>query len=247
MARARKTWTEKLAEAKVKLPEPRLHHCEKTGQQFQVPAAADVEQLARGVPRGKLTTMKQMTDTLQARHGGDFCCPLVTGIVMWLVANAADEAEQLGKARVVPWWRVLKTDGKLNPKYPGKGQLQRERLEAEGHRVTAKGKHLVVEDFAKALVGSAPAPKAKAAAEMERKVLHRGDFGLCLLLPKTEWKHLPDCGPARVAVDGTVRRVTVQIEPCNCQGDGWHEHRFLSLPASTGAKAGDRVKVRFGA
>ncbi len=246
MARARKTWTEKLADAKMKLPAPRLRPCEKTGQQLMIPAAVDVEQLARSVPRGKLMTMKQMTDTLHARHGGDFCCPLVTGIVMWIVANAADEAEQLGKARVVPWWRVLKTDGKLNPKYPGKGELQRAKLEAEGHRVVAKGKHLVVEDFAQALVGEKPAPKSKAAAEVERKVLQRDDFGLCLLLPKTVWSHLPASGPARVTVDGTVRRVTVQTEQRNCQGDGWHEHRFLSLPASAKVKPGARVRVRFG-
>ena len=41
---------------------------------------------------------------------------------------------------MVPWWRVLKTSGELNPKYPGEGAVQRAKLEAEGHCVEAKGK-----------------------------------------------------------------------------------------------------------
>ena len=36
--------------------------------------------------------------------------------------------------------RTLKAGGELNPKYPGGVQAQRQRLEAEGHTVAARGR-----------------------------------------------------------------------------------------------------------
>ncbi len=41
---------------------------------------------------------------------------------------------------MTPWWRVLKSDGTLNPKMPGGVAEQKKRLQAEGHKVVAKGK-----------------------------------------------------------------------------------------------------------
>jgi len=84
---------------------------------------------------------------------------------------------------------------------------------------------------------------AKAGNGIARKVLERDDFGLCVLVPKTEWSRLPDSGPARVHVDGKMRQVTVQVEKCNCRGTGWHQHRFLSLPRTAGARANQRVTI----
>ena len=40
----------------------------------------------------------------------------------------------------------------MNAKYPGGVAKLRKLLEAEGHRVVARGKHLVVDDFEKSLV-----------------------------------------------------------------------------------------------
>jgi len=144
MARTRKTWQQKLDEAKAKHPAPRLFFCEKSQQQLLIPAAVEVEQLVRGVRRGRFLTISQITERLRDTHAADQCCPLVTGIFLWLLAHAADEAERAGAARVVPWWRVLKADGSLNSKYPGRGDVQRAKLEAEGHRVLLRGKKLVV-------------------------------------------------------------------------------------------------------
>lgn len=83
----------------------------------------------------------------------------------------------------------------------------------------------------------------KVTGGIDRKALGRDDFGLCVLVPKTEWSHLPESGPARVKVDGKMRRVTVQTEKCNCRGKGWHEHRFLSLPRTAGVRANQRVTI----
>jgi alkylated DNA nucleotide flippase Atl1 len=70
---------------------------------------------------------------------------MTTGIFAWIIAHANHEQTQQGAKRVVPWWRLVKTDGELNPKYPEGGQIQKRKLEEEGHTVRRKGKKLIVE------------------------------------------------------------------------------------------------------
>lgn len=52
---------------------------------------------------------------------------------------------------IKPFWRTLKTGGEINPKYPGGVQGIARRLRAEGHKVEAKGKRLMVADYQTAL------------------------------------------------------------------------------------------------
>jgi len=61
----------------------------------------------------------------------------VTGIMMWIVAEAADEEARAGELRITPYWRVVKDDGSLNPKFPGGIERQEEMLRDEGHRIVA--------------------------------------------------------------------------------------------------------------
>lgn len=82
------------------------------------------------------------------------------------------------------------------------------------------------------------------AAAMRRRVLQRDDFGLCVCWPKTHWAKVPAPGESTtLLVNDEARTVTVHSEPCNCQGTGWHEHRFLGLPADAGFKPGTWVMV----
>jgi len=46
----------------------------------------------------------------------------------------------------------LKTDGVINPKYPGGVERQKELLEEEGHKVIQKGKKYVVADYERFLI-----------------------------------------------------------------------------------------------
>jgi hypothetical protein len=46
----------------------------------------------------------------------------------------------------------LKTEGDLNPKYPGGIKNLRQRLAAEGHRIVRKGSRYFVVDFERVLV-----------------------------------------------------------------------------------------------
>ena len=59
-----------------------------------------------------------------------------------------------GKSKVTPYWRVIKADGSLNPKFPGGVSAQAKRLEAEGHiiELSRTGKPKKVKDFEKYLI-----------------------------------------------------------------------------------------------
>ena len=53
-----------------------------------------------------------------------------------------------------PYWRALKANGELNPKYPGGVEAQKEKLETEGHTIVKKGRTNIryyVKDYEKVL------------------------------------------------------------------------------------------------
>ena len=53
------------------------------------------------------------------------------------LASKAQEERDYDK---IPFWRTLKKDGELNPKYPGGVEYQMKMLEAEGHSFIKKGR-----------------------------------------------------------------------------------------------------------
>lgn len=109
-----------------------------------IPKPTDLDELIRKVPRGKLVTVEGLRERLARSFGADFTCPLVTGIFLRIVAEAAEEELREGKdlSQVTPWWRVVKKDGSLNPKFPGGTARQAELLAAEGHELEpAREKH----------------------------------------------------------------------------------------------------------
>jgi hypothetical protein len=155
MARAKKSWREKLRDAK-DLPmlgpiEGKMTARWGTGTMV-IPAPIEVDEVMRKVPRGKLATIDTIRDFLARKHRVTIACPLTTGIFAWIAAHAADEAEREGKKRFTPYWRTLKAKGELNATYPGGVERLRERLEAEGHRVIRRRKRFFVEDYERALL-----------------------------------------------------------------------------------------------
>jgi len=148
MPRTKKTWSEKLAEAKAKEDLPKKFHCDKSGMHMYVPSVSEVEKEMRSVRKGEVRTIKDIAAKLTKRHRVDMASPIAIGIFAWIIAHAADEQERAGAKRVVPWWRTLKTAGVLNSKYPGGVNVQRARLKAEGHRVARKGKNYIIEGVA---------------------------------------------------------------------------------------------------
>ena len=110
----------------------------------------DYDAAMRRVPYGKLTTVGDIRAWFAERSGADFTEPITAGI---FVSIAAWASYQRGEDET-PWWRTLKANGELNPKYPGGAEAQKEKLEAEGHTVLQKGRtnrKYVVKDYEKAL------------------------------------------------------------------------------------------------
>jgi hypothetical protein len=119
-----------------------------------IPRPLDVDALIRDVPKGKLVTVLQLREELARRSKVDVACPLCTGIFVRIVAETANEERNTGKRVVTPFWRVISSEGRLNPRFPGGAAAQKRFLAAEGHKILkASGKKPpVVADFESALV-----------------------------------------------------------------------------------------------
>src|SRR5262245_43511006 len=155
MAYRRKSWREKLSDAK-DLPKIGRVMGKMTARwgtgTMVVPAPREVDEVMKQVPPGKLITINEIRAALARKHKVDIGCPITTGIFAWIAAHAAEEAAADGRKRITPYWRTLKSGGELNEKYPGGIPNLRKRLAAEGHRVVRKGSRYLVADFEKALV-----------------------------------------------------------------------------------------------
>ncbi len=115
---------------------------------FAPPLAYD--NVMRLVPFGKLLTVSAIRDYFARQNGADFTDPITAGIFVSIAAWASYQRE----TDATPYWRVLKANGELNPKYPGGVAVQKEILEKEGHRVIKKGRTNIryyVRDYEKAL------------------------------------------------------------------------------------------------
>ena len=150
----KKTWSEKLQDSKG------LPKVEKiTGKMSKrwgtgtvvIPAPMEVNEIMRKVPEGKLTTINDIRAILAKKHKATIGCPITTGIFAWVAANAAEEEREKGEKDITPYWRVLKTGGVINEKYPGGVDAQKKFLEKEGHKVVQKGKKSIVSDYEKSL------------------------------------------------------------------------------------------------
>jgi hypothetical protein len=153
-SRRQKTWREKLADNK-NLPRViKLNAAAAArwgGRTLVVPAPREIDALMRRVSRGQLTTTNELRAAVARQHRVATACPITSGIFSWIAAHAAAEAEAAGENTITPYWRTLKTNGELNPKYPGGIAALTARLEAEGHHIVQKGKRFFVRDFARHL------------------------------------------------------------------------------------------------
>jgi alkylated DNA nucleotide flippase Atl1 len=154
-AKKKKSWVEKLNDSKGL---PRVEKItEKMSKRWGIgtvviPAPIEVDEMMRKVPAGKLVTINEIRVALARKHGATIGCPMTTGIFAWVAAHAAEERAQRGEKDITPYWRTLKAGGILNEKYPGGVDVQRQRLEQEGHVVIRKGKKFLVLNYDKSLV-----------------------------------------------------------------------------------------------
>lgn len=135
--KSRTPWTEKLEkeqEARIVEVPPKMQKAWGAGKMLiATPLLVDAE--VRKIKKGKLTTVSQIMESLAKQFKTDCTCPMTTGIFLRIVAEAAEEDRANGKKQIAPYWRVLKSDGSLNEKYPGGAASQAAKLRAEGHTI----------------------------------------------------------------------------------------------------------------
>ena len=121
-SRARKSWHEKLEKPVEGLPKvvevPPSWEKRMGGRKILVPTPLMADEVIRKVPKGKLITSNQIRKILAKKSDADSTCPMTLGIFLRIISEAAEEDRQNGKKRITPYWRVVKGDGSLNPKYP---------------------------------------------------------------------------------------------------------------------------------
>lgn len=111
----------------------------------------DYDRMMRKIPAGKLTTVGALREYFASQNDADFTEPITAGVFVSIAAWASFQRE----TDLTPWWRTLKAGGELNPKYPGGVEAQKEKLEAEGHKVVQRGRKNIryyVQDYEKTLV-----------------------------------------------------------------------------------------------
>jgi alkylated DNA nucleotide flippase Atl1 len=145
MARARKSWHEKLENTVPGLPKvvdvPEKWVKTMGGRRILVPTPLMVDEVVRTVPERKLVTVGQIRRQLAGPFKADSTCPLTTGIFLRIISEVAEEDRQAGKTSITPYWRVIKDDGSLNPKFPGGAEAHGQKLRDEGHEIIpGKGK-----------------------------------------------------------------------------------------------------------
>jgi len=152
----RGTWREKLEkqqEPRVVDTPPKMQSRFGAGKML-IPTPALVDALMQKAPPGRLVTVEQIRQRLAQDFKVDSTCPLTTGIFIRIAAEAAEEYRHMGRKNITPYWRVIKSDGSLNEKFPGGAEAQARRLKEEGHAIEpGKGKKPPrVKDFEKSLV-----------------------------------------------------------------------------------------------
>jgi len=155
MVYKKKTWKEKLENSK---DFPNVVEVDDEnakcwgGKKVVIPTPLEVEKLMKKVPRGKLQTINTIREKVAKKHHADIGCPICCGIFSVVAAHVAAEEIAAGKKSVTPFWRTLKSNGELNPKYPGGIDFQADRLEKEGFEIDRSCKIPKVTDFEKYLI-----------------------------------------------------------------------------------------------
>lgn len=111
-----KTWREKLHNGR----EPEIGPTSRSmagipaGAIMLVPTPLQIKQYIDTLPRGEFQTVDQLKLGLAKQNGAEVTCPLVTGISLRIIAEAALDEHREGKAlsEVTPFWRVLDAKSK---------------------------------------------------------------------------------------------------------------------------------------
>ena len=128
------------------------------GERMYFAPPVTYDEIMKKVPFGKVITVGAVRDYLAKKNNADFTDPITAGIFVSIAAWASHQRHE----DKTPYWRTLKANGELNAKYPGGIEAQKEKLEAEGHTVIARGRKNIryyVKDYEKVLFDLSQAPE----------------------------------------------------------------------------------------
>ncbi len=121
------------------------------GTKMVIAPPLDYDNVIKKVNKGHLITTSQIREYLAKKYEADFTDPMTSGIFINIVAWASYQRTE----DITPFWRVLKSDGELNSKYPEGIELQKKLLEQEGHIIISKGRKNIkyyVQDYENFLI-----------------------------------------------------------------------------------------------
>jgi alkylated DNA nucleotide flippase Atl1 len=159
----KKSWREKLQ------TQIRDHQ---TGLYYVVlPSTEDVENVIKNVGFGNLITARQLRDYLGKSYSADSSCSRVINNVLKALSDV--DVKEIACDVDVPFWRVVKNDGQLNPTLRIGLESQASLLEKEGHElIREEGKKPKVNHFEDFLVDTDAFPEFNKGKEVSiRKIL----------------------------------------------------------------------------
>lgn len=106
------------------------------GERMYFAPPIDYDRAMKTVSFGRVITVGQIRNSFAKANHADFTDPITAGIFISIAAWASEQRDY----DKTPYWRTLKANGELNPKYPGGVEVQKEKLEAEGHTVVSRGR-----------------------------------------------------------------------------------------------------------
>ena len=120
------------------------------GRRMYLAPPCDYDVVMKRIPKGKLITVGAIRAYFARQNNADFTDPITAGIFCSIAAWASFQRTE----DITPYWRTLKNNGELNPKYPGGVEEQKKLLEVEGFTVIKKGRTNIryyVKDYEKYL------------------------------------------------------------------------------------------------
>lgn len=131
----KKTWSEKLKEAKV----PQIKQLDKAfadmpeGSMMLIATPQIIDEYVRGIAFGKRVDTKTMRRDLAQQFEAEYTCPVTTGIFLRIVAEASFENLHQGASlgEITPFWRVIEPGSPLAKKLSFGPEFIMEQIQAE--------------------------------------------------------------------------------------------------------------------
>ena len=112
-----KTWVQKRdinKEYQVKI-NPKKFADIPAGIKMFIPTPQILDNFVQDIPPGSFLTLKQIRKDLAKKYHAEMTCPVVTGISLRIISEAAFEEYQIDQNmdEITPFWRVVDPDSKL--------------------------------------------------------------------------------------------------------------------------------------